>query len=161
MVKKEPPDALKLAPNASDAHWSHTQRGLQNAWASDSHQRTHSEPGPLPREHCKHAGTSLPQHQTRSEHSVLSVRVTRRSQAAPDAPIGINPRPVCGVRCLTLIEPGTDSTPDTQAQHLVPLRPASGEYFSTRNSPASSLNFPPVQKQIMQFIFSKASNPAS
>jgi len=81
---------------------------------------------------------------------VLSVRVTCRGQAAPDAPTGFNPSPVQSIRCLTLIELGTDSTPDAQAQRPVPPRPAFGHDFS---------KLPGVIENI-HLIFSKELNPA-
>jgi len=132
--------------HTQSAHRSHTQRVCQ------THGVTGPTPldtpwacGPLPREKYKRARALDVHHRTHPERPVLSVRNTCRNPIAPDAPIGLNPHPVPGVRCLTLTEPGTDSTPKTQAQRPVPPRPASGECFSARNSPTTSPNFPPAQ----------------
>ena len=90
-----------------------------------------------------------PQHWTRPEHPVLSVRGTRRSQAALDTPTGFNPHPVPGARCLTLTQLGTDSTPDAQAQHPVPPWPAFGHSRDFSKLSTSAI-------ENMYFIFSKS-----
>jgi len=82
-------------PDAFGAHRSHAQRGLQNARAPDAHHRTHFwASGLLPREHYKYARSPDPHHRTHPERPVLSIRVTLKSQAAPDTPTVFNLRPV-------------------------------------------------------------------
>jgi len=124
-------------------------------WASNASR-------PLHREHCKRLGAPDPDHRTCPEHPVLSVRVTHISEAAPNTPTRFNPRPVPGVRCLSVTRPGTDSTPDAQAEHPVPPWPASGA--SVANIRWHSCDFsklPTTALEKMHFIFSRASNPVS
>ena len=107
------PDALKFAPDASSTHRSYTQKGLQmrgvtGPTPSDALLSVRS----LTQRALKNARTPDAHHQTHLEHPVLSVRDSRRSQAAPDAPTGFNLRPVLSVRGLTLTGLGTDSTLD-------------------------------------------------
>ena len=136
-------------------HTGHVRREVCKCSGSPNpHHRTHPESsGPLPREHCKRSGAPDPNHRTRPERPVLSVRDTHRRQAAPDAPTGFNPHPVPGVWCLTLIEPGTDSTPDAQAPCPVPPRPMSGARDFSK--------LPTGAIENMHFIFSKVLNPVS
>ena len=65
---------------------------------------------------------------------------------------------------LTLVRPvhsaTPDSTPDAKGQRSVPLRIASGECFSVRNTPVTSQKFPTGAIENMHLIFSKAPNPA-
>ena len=143
MVTYRAPDALKIIPDVSGEHRSRAQRGLQMCRVTGPTHRTRSKASsPLPREHCKCARTPDAHHRTHPERPVLSVRNTRRSQAAPDAPTGFNLCPVPSVRCLTLTRPRTDSTPDAQPQRPMPPQSSSGD------TPATSPNFPPAQQKI-------------
>ena len=96
--------------------------------------------GHISKEVCKNAGApdSL---RASDAHSQTHCK----RHATPDAQIGSNLRPVLGVWCSTLTMLDTDSTPDAQAQRPMPAVRASGECFSVRNTPVTSLNFPPAQ----------------
>ena len=86
-------------------------------------------------------------------------RLALRSQQAPDAWTAEPLRPVQGVRCALLPLIRLNNTPDSKGQRPVPLHTASGECFSVRNTPASSLKFPTDALENIHLIFSKAPNP--
>jgi len=102
--------------------------------------------GHVRREVCKRAGSPDPHHRTRPERSVPYPESTTNAQghqtqttgralsvrcSQSESPAKVSQHRTCqqgltSVRCLTLTEPGTNSTPDVQAHRPVPPRPASG-----------------------------------
>jgi len=152
----KPPDANKWSPDASGDQRTLTQRVYQTHTSPNAEHRTRPVlTVPAHREVCK---TST--QRTHTTGRTLSVRCSQSetlywSQATPDAWTGNTLRLVQCVRCSTLTEPSTDSTPDAKAsvRCLRALRPVKHSRDFLKNSIDAIEN--------MLFIFSKASNPVS
>ena len=120
---------IRYSPNPCAEKSANTRGHRMLSTGSSGAQRSHTQGG------SQTVCTPDPYHRTHPERPVLSVRDTHWGQATPDTQTRSSRRPVPGVRCLTLAERGTDSTPDAQTQCPVPPRPASDECFSPTTSP--------------------------
>ena len=108
MVKHEPPDALKLAPDTSGAHQSSTQKGLQKRTSTGL---TREHPVPYSERFAKCRVTGLAAPDSLRASGALS-QSHYWSQATPDTRTGSSLRLVLSVRSSTLTMPETEGTSD-------------------------------------------------